>query len=62
MSDYEPDNPDYYDCDPDYDCDSETCWHCFGEGGFHDCGDDCCPCAEPELNVTCEECKGTGRI
>lgn len=40
----------------------ETCWHCFGEGGFHDCGEDCCPCADPELNVICEECNGTGRL
>lgn len=39
-----------------------SCWHCLGEGGFHNCGDDCCPCAEPELdlNETCVECHGEG--
>lgn len=38
------------------------CWSCQGEGGYHDCGDDCCPCLEPELdlNVDCPECKGEG--
>jgi hypothetical protein len=38
----------------------ECCWHCGGAGGFHDCGEDCCPCADPELNETCEECHGEG--
>lgn len=38
------------------------CWQCFGEGGFHDCGEDCCCCLEPELdlNETCDECHGEG--
>lgn len=42
--------------------DWETCWHCGGAGGFHDCGEDCCPCLEPELdlNETCPECEGEG--
>lgn len=36
------------------------CWHCLGEGGFHDCGEDCCPCLHPDLdlNQPCPECKG----
>lgn len=40
----------------------ESCWHCHGEGGFHDCGEDCCPCldAEGDLNETCEGCNGHG--
>jgi hypothetical protein len=38
----------------------EQCWQCHGEGGFHDCGEDCCPCLEPDLNETCEECGGRG--
>lgn len=52
--------------DDDYDDDRgdrgewESCWHCFGAGGFHDCGEDCCPCAEPDLNETCPECHGEG--
>jgi hypothetical protein len=37
-----------------------SCWKCMGEGGFHDCGEDCCPCLEPELNELCEECDGEG--
>lgn len=39
---------------------SEHCDQC--EDGFcdHDCGEDCCCCAEPELNVPCEYCDGTG--
>lgn len=41
--------------------DFETCWQCGGEGGFHDCGEDCCPCLDPDLNETCEECNGRGR-
>jgi hypothetical protein len=38
------------------------CWHCFGDGGYHDCGDDCCCCLHPELdlNVDCPECGGEG--
>lgn len=60
----EPENAnDEYDDDFDDDGSrSETCWHCRGEGGFHDCGEDCCPCADPELNEICGECDGTGRI
>jgi hypothetical protein len=40
----------------------EQCWNCHGEGGFHDCGEDCCPCLHPELdlNEVCEECNGVG--
>lgn len=29
-----------------------SCWKCMGDGGWHDCGEDCCCCADPEeLNV-----------
>jgi hypothetical protein len=40
----------------------ETCWQCGGAGGFHDCGEDCCSCLEPELdlNQTCDICGGKG--
>jgi hypothetical protein len=24
------------------------CWLCWGRGGFHDCGEDCCPCFDKE--------------
>ncbi len=40
----------------------ESCWYCMGAGGFHDCGEDCCPCADPDddLNEDCPECDGQG--
>ncbi len=47
--------------DPEYG-QRESCWHCHGAGGWHDCGEDCCPCARPEINETCPECDGTGWI
>ena len=38
-----------------------TCWQCGGEGtNGHDCGEDCCCCAWPEDNVTCDICEGKG--
>lgn len=37
------------------------CWQCHGEGGFHDCGEDCCPCLDKEeLTELCDECEGLG--
>ncbi len=38
------------------------CWSCSGEGAYHDCGEDCCCCLEPDedLNVQCDICKGEG--
>jgi hypothetical protein len=39
---------------------SESCWKCMGDGGWHDCGEGCCCCLEPELNVMCDECQGSG--
>ena len=38
----------------------EPCWQCFGEGGFHDCGEDSCCCLEPELNIPCDVCDWEG--
>ena len=38
----------------------ESCHACFGEGGFHNCGDDTCVCLDKSANVMCEECDGTG--
>lgn len=38
------------------------CWDCGGEGGYHDCGDDCCPHLDPEPETNCDTCDGTGRI
>lgn len=55
------------DCDPP-DCpvcgssmEWEECWQCGGEGySDHDCGEDCCCCADPEPNVVCDICNGVG--
>ncbi len=56
--DIDPDDgPDDFDDSGEW----ETCWSCGGEGGWHDCGEDCCPCAEPEINEVCNECDGRGR-
>lgn len=38
------------------------CWDCGGEGGYHNCGDDCCPHVNPELETDCDTCGGNGRI
>lgn len=49
--------------DPDDYADGErvSCWHCHGAGGFHDCGDDCCPCLDKdEITDECPECQGDG--
>ena len=46
------------------DCDDGwiTCWSCGGEGDEHDCGEDTCPCADPDRDdrVICRECRGKG--
>lgn len=37
------------------------CWNCGGEGySYHDCGEDCCCCLNPEDNVICDICDGAG--
>lgn len=39
------------------------CWKCGGEGvDGHDCGEDTCCCLNPDDNVECDNCGGTGRI
>jgi len=58
------DNP-FYSPDDDHEDDWdeggwEPCWYCGGQGGFHDCGEDCCCCARPELDEVCPECAGEG--
>lgn len=38
-----------------------TCEHCGGEGvSGHDCGEDTCCCLDPEDNIPCDYCDGTG--
>lgn len=34
------------------------CGNCFEGFTGHDCGEDCCCCANPEDNVTCDICNG----
>lgn len=37
------------------------CWMCGGAGGRHDCGEDCCACADKEeITEDCPECRGRG--
>ena len=38
----------------------EVCVHCVDGFTGHDCGEDCCSCANPEDNVTCDICEGVG--
>lgn len=50
------DDFDYGDVDDD-----DGCWYCHGEGGFHDCGEDCCCCLDKdEITRVCPECGGEG--
>lgn len=36
------------------------CWAGCEDGYYHDCGEDCCCCLDPEPNVPCSECLGRG--
>ena len=39
----------------------EECWNCGGtKFSYHDCGEDCCCCLDPEDNVICDICDGDG--
>jgi hypothetical protein len=58
-----------YDDDSQYpDDEPESCWHCEGEGGYHECGEDCCCCLDNEGGpddqdwYPCPECGGTGYL
>ncbi len=43
------------------DCEDDTCPECLGEGGWHDCGEDCCCCLDKEeITETCQVCGGSG--
>ena len=44
--------------------DMDTCWACGGEGEYHDCGEDCCACADPEHDEMheCPVCGGLGEL
>ena len=46
----------------DSDDDPGDCWECDGTGTVHDCGEDTCPCAHPEVDdlLQCPACGGTG--
>lgn len=51
--------------DDDFDDGLNVCARCDGLGGYHDCGEDVCCCANPEDEdspdwVTCERCDGLG--
>ena len=34
------------------------CYNCEDGYSYHDCGEDCCCCLNPEPNITCDICKG----
>ena len=36
------------------------CWNCEEGFSYHDCGEDCCCCLNPENNVRCDICYGKG--
>ena len=36
------------------------CWNCTAGYTHHECGDDCCACLAPQLNVKCDVCNGNG--
>ena len=56
-----PDPSEGRDCGLDEDDDS--CWRCYGAGGFHNCYEDVCCCMDPgSLNEVCGECGGAGYI
>ena len=43
--------------------DDDSCPNCHGEGGFHDCGEDCCACLnKEEITEVCPVCKGSGNM
>lgn len=53
------------DSGPENDGDAETvdCWECNGEGGYHDCGEDCCMCVDQErVTHECSTCGGSGFV
>jgi hypothetical protein len=45
----------------------ESCWHCAGAGGHHDCGEDSCCCLHPDDEESddwwsCDTCLGSGEL
>jgi hypothetical protein len=41
---------------------AEDCYDCGGDGLVHDCGEDTCCCARPDIDdlVECSTCGGSG--
>lgn len=37
-----------------------ACDQCEDGYSYHDCGEDCCACLDPEPNVPCDLCHGAG--
>lgn len=40
------------------DVDWEECNDCEEGYSYHDCGEDCCACLDPQPNVICDTCEG----
>ncbi len=64
IQDYPPCDRNEYECQCarcGSSCSDQRCFDCGGEGvNGHECGDDCCCCADPEENMLCETCQGKG--
>lgn len=63
IQDYPPRDGKQYDCQCARcggSCESVECDHCEDGYSYHDCGEDCCMCADPEPNVRCDICRGYG--
>lgn len=57
------DYPDFAECPVCFGMmEPEQCWQCLGQGGFHECGEDCCMCLDKEeITQVCDECHGEGK-
>ena len=48
-------------CKCGFELDWAECYNCDEDGySYHDCGEDCCCCLNPENNVECDICDGNG--
>jgi hypothetical protein len=60
-ADVEPRDSSELICECGAEMDWQECEECGGDGLVgHDCGEDTCPCADPEPNVPCPLCSGEG--
>lgn len=53
---HEPEYPACANCGNEKDW--RDCYNCEEGYSYHDCGEDCCCCLDPEPNVRCDICHG----